>query len=473
MFGVHDLDLDGDEMFIETEEPEVNTATTTSTIPVSTAKDLSDVDMTLAQALAELKTAKPKAVTTAATTTTTIFTRPKAKGLVIQEHEQASTPKASTPITSSKDKGKEIMVEEPLKMKKKDQVLFDKQEAIRLQAQFDEEDRIAREKEEVNAALIAKWNDNQNKVETDYELAQRLQAEEQEELTIEEKSKLFQQLLDKRRKFFAAKKAEEKRNRSPTKAHQRSIMCTYLKNMAGWKPKGLKTKSFASVYELFDKAMKRVNTFIDMDTELLEEQEKAKKKKLDDDQEEAEMKKLIEVVPDEEEVAVDAIPLATKSSSIVYWKIVKEGNMSFYQIIRANESAKRYSSFTQMLRDFDKEDLETLWKLMKAKHGSTRPEEGYKWVLWDDLKIMFEPDVEDMVRRNLQGNKVRIWKLYDSCGVYFVKFERLHIFMLVEKKYPLSLATIKDMLNRKLRADYWNEMCYQLLKLCVKQLKKD
>ncbi|GJZ30180.1 putative ribonuclease H-like domain-containing protein [Tanacetum coccineum] len=127
MFGMHDLD--GDDVFVETEEPVVNAATTTSTISVSAAKDLSDVDMTLAQALAELKSTKPKVVITAATTTTTAVTRPKAKGFVIQEQEQASTP-----ITSSKDKGKGIMVEEPLKMKKKDQVLFNEQEAIRLQA---------------------------------------------------------------------------------------------------------------------------------------------------------------------------------------------------------------------------------------------------------------------------------------------------------------------------------------------------
>ncbi|GJS49919.1 putative ribonuclease H-like domain-containing protein [Tanacetum coccineum] len=245
MFGVHDLN--GDEVFVETKEPMVNAATTTSTIPVSAAKDLTDVDMTLAQALVELKSAKPKAITTAATTTTTI------------------------------DKGKGIIVEEPLMMKKKDQVLFDKQEAIRLQAQFDKEDRIAREKEEANAALIAQWNNIQDKVETDYELAQRLQAEEQEELTI-----------------------------------------------------------------LFDKAMKRVNTFIDMDTEVVGgsevrakgsetiaqesslkraedelEQKKAKKQKIDNDQEEAEMKNLMEIVPDEEEVIVEAIPVATKPPSIV------------------------------------------------------------------------------------------------------------------------------------------------------------
>ncbi|GKB76831.1 hypothetical protein Tco_0943726 [Tanacetum coccineum] len=105
------------------------------------------------------------------------------------------------------------------------------------------------------------------------------------------------------------------------------------------------------------------------------EQEKEKKQKIDDDQEEAEMKKLIKVVLDEEEVAMDVIPLATKPPSIVDWKIVKEGKISLFQIIRANGSSKRYSSMIQMLRDFDREDLETLWKLVKAKHGSTIPKE--------------------------------------------------------------------------------------------------
>ncbi|GJV21274.1 hypothetical protein Tco_1370294 [Tanacetum coccineum] len=83
MFSVNDLD--GDEAFVETEEPVVNAATTISTIPVSAAKDLSDVGMTLAQALIELKSTKPKAVTTAAITTTTAITRPNDKGFIIQE----------------------------------------------------------------------------------------------------------------------------------------------------------------------------------------------------------------------------------------------------------------------------------------------------------------------------------------------------------------------------------------------------
>ncbi|GKE19392.1 hypothetical protein Tco_1426969, partial [Tanacetum coccineum] len=187
-----------------------------------------------------------------------------------------STPKISSQQPSqvkgqdSKDKGKAKMIELEKPLKNKDQVILDEQEAIKLQAQFDKEARIAREKEEANAALVTQWNDIQDKVETDYELAQRLQQEEQEELTIEEKSKLFQQLLEKRRKFFTAKRAEEKRNRPPTKSQQRSIMCTYLKNMEGWKTKDLKNKSFANIQELFEKAMKRVNTFVDFRTELVE-----------------------------------------------------------------------------------------------------------------------------------------------------------------------------------------------------------
>ncbi|GKC47700.1 hypothetical protein Tco_1065422, partial [Tanacetum coccineum] len=250
VFAGHDMA----EKVVNVAKKEVSTAdpvTTAGEVVTVSAATITEDEITLAQALAELKSVKPK-VTTATTATT--------KGILFQE------PSESITITTIplKDKGKGIMVEEPLKMKKKDQISFDEQEAIRLQAEFDEEVRLAREKDEANVALIEEWNDIQAKIDVDYQLAQRLQAQEQEELTIEERAKLFQQLLEKRRKHFAAKRAEEKRNRPPTKAQQRSIMCTYLKNMAGWKPKDLNNKSFDSIKKLFDKAMKWVNTFVDI-----------------------------------------------------------------------------------------------------------------------------------------------------------------------------------------------------------------
>nr|GEX39450.1 hypothetical protein [Tanacetum cinerariifolium] len=102
-------------------------------------------------------------------------------------------------------------------------------------------------------------------------------------------------LGEKRRKHFAAKRAEEKRNKPPTKAQQRKIMCTYLKNMKGYKIKDLKLKEFDSIQEMFDKAFKRVNTFEDFRTELVEGKEKrarteleqkiTKKQKVEDDKE--------------------------------------------------------------------------------------------------------------------------------------------------------------------------------------------
>ncbi|GKF62171.1 hypothetical protein Tco_0182225 [Tanacetum coccineum] len=124
-----------------------------------------------------------------------------------------------------------------------------------------------------------------------------------------------------------------------------------------------------------------------------------------------------------------------------------------------------------MLKSFDREDLETLWNLVKAKYGSTRPEEGYERVLWGDLKTMFNPHVEDQVWKNQSDYRVLDWKLYDLCGVHSLRKQNVHIHKLVEKRYPLTAPTIIDMLNRKLQADHWNEICYQLLKLLTKQLK--
>nr|GEU68975.1 replication protein A 70 kDa DNA-binding subunit B [Tanacetum cinerariifolium] len=42
-----------------------------------------------------------------------------------------------------------------------------------------------------------------------------------------------------------------------------------------------------------------------------------------------------------------------------------------------------------------KEDLEDLYKLVKARYGSTRPVESMDYLLWSDMKTMFEPHVED------------------------------------------------------------------------------
>ncbi|GJW38752.1 hypothetical protein Tco_0064597 [Tanacetum coccineum] len=265
--------LTGDEVFAEQEV---------------TAKDvnLTIDEVTLAQALAALKSVKPKVI----------------ENVIEEPNVPVNAVSAST-----KDKGKGIMVEEPVKtMKKKDLIRLDEEIASKLQAEFDEEERLAREKakkdKEANVALIEEWDDIQTKIEVDHELAQRLQAEEQKELSVEERQNYF--------------------NNSWSK-EESTLM---LKNMEGKKPKDLKNKSFDSIQKMFDRAFKRVNTFVDFKTELVEGSSK-----------------------------------------------------------RVGEELKQESTkkvFSQLLKSVDREDLVELYKLVKAKYGSTRPVEDMDLLLW-------------------------------------------------------------------------------------------
>ncbi|GKB22077.1 hypothetical protein Tco_0856000 [Tanacetum coccineum] len=462
MFDTGVLD-DDDEVFVEVttiEEEEQSTKTgevvTTVGVEDSVAPTIpTTVEETLAQTLMEIKAAKPKA-----------------KGIVFHDLEkQVSKPTVSVTQPSIKDKGKGIMQEPERPLTKKDQVALDEDLARNIQAQLDaeiiEEERLERQKqEEANIALIESWENTQAMMEADRLLAERLQTREREELTDEEKGKLFMELMEKRRKHFAALRAQEKRNRPPTKAQKRSQMSTYLKHMGGYKHKQLMGKSYDEIQKLFDKEMKRVNTFVAMSSEAQEsnekkvegseekakssrkkslgkkravkehQQESPKRQKLEDDKETdeheeveaddtAELKKHL-VIKKDDDIAIDAIPLATKPPMIVEYKLLKEGIMVHYQLIRADGSSKRYSSMIRMLQDIDREDLETLWKLVKTKHGDTRPEDEHERVLLGDFKVMFEPDIRSKVWRDLQGYTVSVWKLYDSCGVHFVSYALAH-----------------------------------------------
>ncbi|GKC92107.1 hypothetical protein Tco_1157549, partial [Tanacetum coccineum] len=171
--------------------------------------------------------------------------------------------------------------EEPIKkMSKKELLKLDEELAFKLQAEEEEQERLAREKAEKVKEANSSWDNVQAMIKADRLLAERLQAREQEELIDEEKARLFVELLEKRKKHFAALRAQEKRNKPPRKAQKKSTMLTYLKNMACYKQSQLKNKSFAEIQKLFDKVMTRVNMFVDMDTELVKEGSKKAKEEM-------------------------------------------------------------------------------------------------------------------------------------------------------------------------------------------------
>ncbi|GKD35094.1 hypothetical protein Tco_1250603 [Tanacetum coccineum] len=175
-------DLHGDEVFVDmavvtTTDEGVIAAKIDKIIPTSAPTTVID-ELTLAQTLIEIKAAKPKVVTTAATTTT----RPKARGVVVQEPSEfrttISSPQASKP-SKTKDKGKAIMIEPEVPLKRKDQVALDEEMARNLEAQLQteliEEEKMARKKEEeANITLIESWQNTQAMKEADRLLAERL-----------------------------------------------------------------------------------------------------------------------------------------------------------------------------------------------------------------------------------------------------------------------------------------------------------
>ncbi|GKC07844.1 hypothetical protein Tco_0999454 [Tanacetum coccineum] len=158
--------------------------------------------------------------------------------------------------------------------------------------------------------------------------------------------------MNKRKKHFAKLKAEEIRRKPPTKAQKRNQMSTYLKNIGGYKHSQLKNKSFEEIQKLFDREMKRVNSFVPMDSEVVEgsksqaegskkrtrtelDEESVKRQKLEDDAEKAELKACLEIVPRDDEAV---------------------------NIIRAAGSTKFYKIFTAMLDDFDRQDVLDLYR---------------------------------------------------------------------------------------------------------------
>ncbi|GKA31067.1 putative reverse transcriptase domain-containing protein [Tanacetum coccineum] len=81
----------------------------------------------------------------------------------------------------------------------------------------------------------------------------------------------------------------------------------------------------------------------------------------------------------------------------------------YYQIIRADGSAKFYKIFSAMLDDFDKQDVLDLYRLAKKRFETTSPE-GYDRLLWGDLITLFKPSEEDEIWKAQQDYTLISWR---------------------------------------------------------------
>nr|GEU44768.1 hypothetical protein [Tanacetum cinerariifolium]GEU44769.1 hypothetical protein [Tanacetum cinerariifolium] len=160
------------------------------------------------------------------------------------------------------------------------------------------------------------------------------------------------------------------------------------------------------------------------------------------------------VIVHRDELTIDATPLFVKTL-IVDYKIYKEGKKNYFQIYRAGGNSQMYLTFSKFLKNFSREDLEVLWRLVNDRFVKTKPVDDMESFLMHTLKTMSEHHVKDNVWKSQQGlTKVKSWKLFDSCGVHCVTMQNILYYLLVEKMYPLTNHILHQMFNNvKLQVD--------------------
>ncbi|GJV15449.1 hypothetical protein Tco_1360772 [Tanacetum coccineum] len=496
--GTDDQSKGTDEQSKGTDEHTEEGRATQTTQPPPTSTIFGD-DETIAKVLLNMSQAKA-------------VSREKEKGVELKDIEETDRPRPTStrslltlkplPKIDPKDKGKKKIEEEdesesesdgiPEAEKKFKQLASDEEMARKVQEEWEgeeERNRLAEEKA-TNDALIRNYDDIKARIEADRLLAEKLQEEEREQFTIEERAKFLHDIIAAQRKFLAQQRSEAIRNRPPTKNQLRNQMMTYLKHVGNFKHSDLKTKKFEEIQALYEKIKRSDEDFISIgsaeDERLIKkmnekgidssknemvkeedkEEESTRKRKLgtrkkmksrkrrfrqntsedDSEKENDELRLCLTIAPDEDK-EVD------------------------YEILDKNNGQKRYfSTLMRVLSIFDRDDLNAVYQLVMDRYQDEIPE-GFDRVLWGDLMIMFNPDDEDKFWNSQQDWNIVSWKLHGSSGVHTLMTEAgLVIHMLVEKKYPLRKKVLLQMLELKLESEEDSTMALELIRFVKKLL---
>ncbi|GKB20446.1 retrovirus-related pol polyprotein from transposon TNT 1-94 [Tanacetum coccineum] len=442
----------------------------------------------------------------------------KEKGVELKDVEEIDRPRPTStrslltlkplPKIDPKDKGKKKIEEEdesesedddiPQAVKKFKQLESDEEMARKIQEEWEAEEernKIAEEKA-TNEALIKNFDDIKARIEADRILAEKLQEQEREQFTIEERAKFLHDTIAAQRKFLARQRSEAIRNRPPTKNQLRNQMMTYLKHVGNFKHSELKSKKFEDIQAMYEKIKRSDEDFIAIGSveddrlikrmnkkdsskgeeikqeskEEVKEEDKGEentrkrkhgtRKKMksrkrrfkqdtsqddpsDIEKENDELRLCLTIAPDEDK-EVD-YEILDKKYPIIDWKTENLGTKPQFDeskrseeinmnvVTRSNGQKRCFSTLIRVLSVFDREDLDAIYKLVMDIYQDKIPE-GFDKVLWGDLIVMFNPDEQDEFWNSQHEWKVVSWKLHSSSGVHtLMTDEGLVIQMLIEE----------------------------------------
>ncbi|GJV29414.1 hypothetical protein Tco_1385862 [Tanacetum coccineum] len=364
------------------------------------------------------------------------------------------------PIIDPKDKGKSVL-EEPEPTKKMTRSDFDvaqiardaeiaRQLQVDLQAEVERERQ--REEEASKAAIVETYDEVQAGIDADALFAAKLQREEREEYTIEERAKFLAETIAAQSKFRATQRSAEirKKGNCDFKPMDSDNAVKDSKEAAGVHNQKVLEEPNSTKVEVKQKGheesiKKRPGIRIKMKAT-----KKSKRQKTDVDlEEEEQLKAFLKIVPDEE--------------GIIDYEVLEK---------RSDGSFRWIKTFSEMVTRFDKLDLEELYNLVMKRFETTNPE-GVDLVFWGDLRIMFDANAEDELWHNQEKWNLKSWDLYENCSVHTLILEDgTEIHMLAERKSPLIKETLEKMLSLMLVAKTASEDAYTLLRFIQKQIHK-
>ncbi|GJY76547.1 hypothetical protein Tco_0481663 [Tanacetum coccineum] len=475
----------------------------------------------------------------------------KQKGVEIKDAEDSDRPRATStrsvltlkplPKIDPKDKGKKVLEEEAESdaesegvdeaERKFDQLAKDEEIARKVQEDWEAEEEMKKlaEEEATKAALIQDFDDIQARIEADRLLAARLQEEERETFTVEERAKFLYDTIAAQRRFLAQQRAAAIRSRPPTRTQLRNQMMTYLKHVGGKKHADLKNKNFEEIQVLYKEVKRSDKNFIAIGSaederqikEMNEESKDPKKKRLKkrvvnetpreedtakvpaeqevteqgtkkrksghvkmiarkrprpqpDDDSDDEHRKCLRIVTFDS--TIDSEIMETKSFVSKLHK-VSSPDGDYLVVYRVNGHFRAFNYLMEVLHIFDRQDLFHLYDLVMKQYSEITPE-GIELILWGDLKIMMESSTEENDQgdfwNNQQDWEIVSWRLYEACGVCILEFkDGTIIYMLVERRYPLSKKLLQRMLDLGLEVEEESTDALHLVRFIKQQLNEE
>ncbi|GJY30005.1 hypothetical protein Tco_0405772 [Tanacetum coccineum] len=184
------------------------------------------------------------------------------------------------------------------------------------------------------ATIYEEYDTFQASIDADALFAAKLQQEDSEQYTIEERAKFLAETIAAQRNFRAAQRAAEIRSRPPTKTQLRNLMMTYLKNMGGYKHNQLKGKTYEEIQGLYEREQKFIHDFVPMDSKK------------------------------EEKKSMEPKSKGKKKEEAAKYEKEKEELMLSLKIIFGDDSSSSYHGDMQaFLRRLDKQDLNDLYRV--------------------------------------------------------------------------------------------------------------